>query len=133
MCFVSRFFIAELCAFFCGRKHLEPWNYGNNSTGCVGESSDIGRARECKHDLDLDREDSPVIPTALLAISGAPFLATSVFYAFIWIKMKDSKRLLQSLEIAALNKHIREVKHLGTQQCGEHCGLICFLLRHLTY
>lgn len=103
------FFIAELCAFFCGRRYLEPWNYGNNSTECLN-MSDIGSGRECKHDVDLDREDSPVIPTALMILVTTPFVVTSIFYAFIWIKMKDSKRLLQSLEVAAFNKHIREVK-----------------------
>ena len=59
--------------------------------------------------MDLDREDSPVIPTVLMVIVTTPFVVTSIFYALIWIKMKDSKRLLQSLEVAAFNKHIREV------------------------
>ena len=71
--------------------------------------SDIGPARECKQDLDLDREDSPVIPTVLMVIVTTPFVVTSIFYALIWMKMKGSKRLLQSLEVAAFNKHIREV------------------------
>ena len=100
---------AELCAFFCGRRYLEPWNYGNITTGC-SNMSDIGAAKECKHDTDADREGSPVAPTALMAIVTTPFVVTSIFYALIWMKMKGSKRLLQSLEVAAFNKHIREVQ-----------------------
>ena len=100
--------IAELCAFFCGRRYLEPWNY-NISTGC-SNVSDIGTAKECKHDMDAEREGSPVAPTALMAIVTTPFVVTSIFYALIWMKMKGSKRLLQSLEVAAFNKHIREVQ-----------------------
>ena len=52
----------------------------------------------------------PNNPVKLPSSSGTPFVVTSIFYALIWIKMRDSKRLLQSLEVAAFNKQIREVR-----------------------
>ena len=58
-----------MCAFFCERRHLEPWNYGNNSAAaCLSNESDIGRsaaaAANCRHDMD---DSSPVFPTVIMA------------------------------------------------------------------
>jgi hypothetical protein len=52
------------------------------------------------------------VPTLVLASSTTPIMATAIFYALICIKMNHSKRMLDSLEVAAFNKQRREVGFL---------------------
>jgi hypothetical protein len=89
---------AQICAFFCGIESMQPWYYVNVSNITTSNVSDL------LNDVSVNS-----VPTLVLASSTTPFMATAIFYALICIKMNHSKRVLDSLEVAAFNKQKREV------------------------
>jgi hypothetical protein len=100
---------AQICAFFCGIEAMQPWYYdvsGEENSGGVNGSTLIvsNNGSDVLNDIYINS-----VPTLLLVSSTTPFVATAIFYLLICIKMNRSKRLLDSLEVAAFNKHRREV------------------------